>query len=108
RASKKPEQMLTLYSFEASPFCRPVREVLCELEIPYHLVNLGKEQFADMGVNGVHAAVGEYNPVKGGKREQFMAKTNKMMVPYLEDPNTGKAMFESKAIVEYLLETYGG
>ncbi|WP_040512297.1 MULTISPECIES: glutathione S-transferase N-terminal domain-containing protein [unclassified Limnobacter] len=108
RASTKPEQMLTLYSFEASPFCRPVRETLCELEIPYHLVNLGKEQFADMGVNGVHAAVGEYNPVKGGKREQFMAKTNKMMVPYLEDPNTGKAMFESKAIVQYLLETYGG
>ncbi|MFN7504645.1 MAG: glutathione S-transferase N-terminal domain-containing protein [Limnobacter sp.] len=46
--------------------------------------------------------------MKGGKREKFMAKTNKMMVPYLEDPNTGKAMFESKAIVEYLLETYGG
>jgi glutathione S-transferase len=107
RQSIQPEQMLTLYSFEASPFCRPVREVLCELEIPYHLVNLGKEQFADMGVNGVHAAVGEYNPVKGGKREQFMAKTNRMMVPYLEDPNTGKAMFESRAIVQYLLETYG-
>lgn len=106
RKSKKPEQMLTLYSFEASPFCRPVRDVLCELEIPYHLVNLGKEQWADMGLNGVHAAVGEYNPVKGGKREQFMAKTNKMMVPYLEDPNTGKAMFESRAIVAYLLETY--
>ncbi len=108
RKSRQPEQMLTLYSFEASPFCRPVREVLCELEIAYHLVNLGKEQFADMGVNGVHAALGEYNPVKGGKREQFMAKTNKMMVPYLEDPNTGKAMFESKVIVAYLLETYGG
>lgn len=108
RASKRARQMLTLYSFEASPFCRPVREVLCELEIPYHLVNLGKEQLADMGVNGVHAAVGEYNPVKGGKRERFMAKTNKMMVPYLEDPNTGKSMFESRAIVQYLLETYGG
>lgn len=107
RKSVQPEQMLTLYSFEASPFCRPVREVLCELEVAYHLVNLGKEQFADMGVNGMHAALGEYNPVKGGKREQFMAKTNKMMVPYLEDPNTGKAMFESKAIVAYLLETYG-
>lgn len=106
RPSNRPEQMLTLYSFEASPFCRLVREVLCELELPYHLVNLGKEQFADMGVNGVHAALGEYNPVKGGKRERFMAKTNKMMVPYLEDPNTGKAMFESRAIIDYLLETY--
>ncbi|HEX4855778.1 MAG TPA: glutathione S-transferase N-terminal domain-containing protein [Limnobacter sp.] len=107
RKSERPTQMLTLYSFEASPFCRTVRELLCELEIPYHLVNLGKEQFADMGMNGVHAAVGEYTPVKGGKREQFMARTNKMMVPYLEDPNTGKAMFESKVIVDYLLDTYG-
>ncbi|HEX4916281.1 MAG TPA: glutathione S-transferase N-terminal domain-containing protein [Limnobacter sp.] len=106
RPSRAPAQLLTLYSFEASPFCRPVRETLCELEIAYTLVNLGKEQWADMGINGVHAAVGEYTPVKGGKREAFMRKTNKMMVPYLEDPNTGKAMFESKAIVDYLVETY--
>ena len=106
RASNAPAQMLTLYSFEASPFCKPVRELLCELELPYNLVNLGKEQFADMGVNGMHAALGEYNPVQGGKRAQFMAKTNRMMVPYLEDPNTGKAMFESKDIVSYLLSTY--
>ena len=106
RASKAPEQLLTLYGFEASPFCKPVRELLCELELPYNLVNLGKEQFADMGVNGMHAALGEYNPVKGGKRAQFMAKTNRMMVPYLEDPNTGKSMFESSDIVKYLLNTY--
>lgn len=107
RPSKAPEQLLTLYSFEASPFSRVVREALCELEIAYTLVNLGKEQLADMGVNGVHAAIGEYSPVKGGKREAFMRKTNKMMVPYLEDPNTGKAMFESQAIVAYLNQTYG-
>jgi len=29
-----------------------------------------------------------------------------MMVPYLADPNTGKELFESAAIVEYLDETY--
>jgi glutathione S-transferase len=28
-------------------------------------------------------------------------------VPFLEDPNTGLAMFESKAIIEYLEKTYG-
>ena len=27
-------------------------------------------------------------------------------VPYLEDPNTNKAMFESAQIVKYLNETY--
>ena len=29
-----------------------------------------------------------------------------MMVPYLADPNTGTAMFESADIVRYLRETY--
>jgi len=30
-----------------------------------------------------------------------------MMVPYLVDPNTGTAMFESADITAYLLATYG-
>ena len=30
-----------------------------------------------------------------------------LQVPYIEDPNTGVAMFESSAIVEYLEKTYG-
>ena len=31
-----------------------------------------------------------------------------LQVPFLEDPNTGVCMFESKAIIEYLEKTYGG
>lgn len=102
-----PAKPLVLYSFEASPFSRLVRETLCELELPYTLVNLGKEQFADMGAFGVHAAVGEYSPVTGGKREAFMQKTQRMMLPYLEDPNTGESLFESAHIVAYLQRVYG-
>ena len=30
------------------------------------------------------------------------------MVPYLVDPNTGIAMYESAAIQAYLIKTYGG
>ena len=30
-----------------------------------------------------------------------------MMVPYLEDPNTGRGMYESDEIIEYLFQTYG-
>ena len=30
-----------------------------------------------------------------------------MMVPYLVDPNTGAAMYESADIQAYLLKTYG-
>ncbi|MFQ5458533.1 MAG: glutathione S-transferase N-terminal domain-containing protein [Myxococcota bacterium] len=85
RKSKKPEQPLELYSFEASPYCRIVRETLCELEIPYLLHNVGKGS---------------------PRRDAFIARSGKMQVPFLIDPNTGKELFESADIRSYLLETY--
>jgi glutathione S-transferase len=38
--------------------------------------------------------------------EAFVARSGKMMVPYLADPNTGREMHESADIVSYLYETY--
>jgi glutathione S-transferase len=84
--SKPPAQPLELWSFEASPFCRIVREKLCTLELPYRLHNVGRES---------------------PSREAFVARSGKMQVPYLEDPNTQCAMFESADIVAYLDSTYG-
>lgn len=84
-SSKKPDQLLELYSFEASPYCRIVREVLCNLEIPYMLHNVAKGS---------------------PSREAFVERSGKMMVPFLVDPNTGEAMFESADIKSYLLSTY--
>jgi glutathione S-transferase len=86
RPNKAPAKPLELWSFEASPYCRIAREALCELEIPYHLHNVGKG---------------------GAGRAALTEMSGKMMVPYLKDPNTGAAMFESADIVKYLQETYG-
>jgi glutathione S-transferase len=84
--SRAPGQPLDLWSFESSPYCRLVREALCELELPYHL----------------------HNVAKGSRRRAaFVARSGKMMVPYLADPNTGAEMFESADIVRYLRSTYG-
>ncbi|MEZ4408955.1 MAG: glutathione S-transferase N-terminal domain-containing protein [Polyangiales bacterium] len=85
RPAKKPDQPLTLYSFEASPYCRIARERLCELEIPYRLVNVGKGS---------------------PSRPAFVARSGRMRVPYLVDPNTGREMFESADIARYLEDTY--
>lgn len=85
RMARQPEQLLELYSFEASPFCRIVREKLCELELAYLLHNVAK------GSPG---------------RPAFAERAGKVMVPYLVDPNTGVEMFESADIVRYLEETY--
>lgn len=86
RPSRRPATPLELWSFEASPFCRIARETLSELELPYVLHNVGKD---------------------GEGRPDFVARSGKMMVPYLVDPNTGRALFESAEIRRYLNETYG-
>ncbi len=85
RPSRAPEQPLELYSFEGSPYCRIVREVLCSLELPYLLHNVGKGS---------------------PKRDAFLARSGRLMVPYLIDPNTDTAMFESRDIARYLEQTY--
>jgi glutathione S-transferase len=85
RRAKSPDKPLELWSYEASPFCRIVREALCELEIPYVLHNVARGS---------------------PRREAFIARSGKMMVPYLVDPNDDVAMFESADIVAYLERTY--
>lgn len=107
RPSSPPGKPLVLYSFESSPFSRIVRELLCELELPYYLINLGKQQRADMGPAKLRMNIGPYEPVKNSKREAFFKQHGNVQVPYLEDPNTGTALFESADIVDYLKGEYG-
>lgn len=102
KASVAPEQYLTLYSFESSPYSRLVRESLCELEIPYLLINLGKQQRQDMGPAKMRMTLKPYKPLPGTKRDKFFAKHHDVMVPFLEDPNTGVELFESAQIQKYL------
>ncbi|WP_284619240.1 glutathione S-transferase N-terminal domain-containing protein [Aquabacterium humicola] len=107
RPSIAPEQPLVLYSFESSPYSRPVRERLCELELPYQLINLGKGQWSDMGPSAPRVlAPARYKPVPGTKRDAFFQRHGKVQVPYLIDPNHGVEMFESQAILAYLERTY--
>lgn len=108
-ARGKPEQLLHLYGFEASPFCRLVREKLSELEVGYVNHSVAREQIQDIGAFGHRLSIGEYQPVKGGKREGLMKDelSAKLQFPYLIDPNTNTEMYESKDIVAYLEENYG-
>lgn len=105
---REPEQLLELYSFESSPYSRPVRETLCELELAYVLRNMGKAVNADMGPPWVRRLFFADTPVAGRNRERMMARTGRLQVPYLVDPNTDTALYESDDIVRYLRETYGG
>ncbi|MBK8971031.1 MAG: glutathione S-transferase N-terminal domain-containing protein [Hahellaceae bacterium] len=100
------DKPLTLYSFESSPYSRPVRERLCELELAYHLVNLSKQQIADLGPATQRLHLGEYRPLPDSKRARFLAQQGRVQVPFLVDPNTGQSLFESKIILDYLTRTY--
>ncbi len=104
--SKAPDEPLHLWSFESSPYSRLVRERLCELEIPYILHNLGKEQWADIGPARMRIKPGPYHPLPNGPRAALLERVGRVQVPYLEDPNTGKNLFESADILEYLNQTY--
>jgi glutathione S-transferase len=86
RGSRLPEKPLELWSFEACPYCRIARERLCELELPYVLHNVARAS---------------------DRRDGFVARSGRMMVPFLVDPNTGASLFESADIVRYLEATYG-
>lgn len=107
RSGQRPAEGLHLWSFEGSPFSRLVRERLCESEIPYTLHNLGKEHWTEVGPARQRIKPGAYQPIPGGKRDAFFQKHGRVQVPYLEDPNTGEALFESSRILNYLETTYG-
>ncbi|MGQ0619445.1 MAG: glutathione S-transferase N-terminal domain-containing protein [Panacagrimonas sp.] len=107
RPSRAPIQTLELYSFESSPYSRPVREVMSELELPYLLRNFGKARWEDMGPPSVRRTLFPDLPITGRNRLRMRDITGRSQVPYLIDPNTGTAMYESADIIRYLESTYG-
>ncbi|MDB5968431.1 MAG: Glutathione S-transferase, N-terminal domain [Hydrocarboniphaga sp.] len=104
--SRAPAQPLELFSFEASPFSKPVRARMCELELPYRLRNTGKGGWKDFGPPGFRDTLfkGEMRTTRN--RRWLADNTGQVQVPYLIDDNTGTAMYESGDILKYLDRTY--
>lgn len=107
RGKKAPAKDLELYSFEASPYSRPVRELLSALELPYILHNMAKAEWKDMGPPQFRAKLFPDAPLVGRNRKALQERAGKVQVPYLIDPNYGVEMFESAEILQYLETTYG-
>lgn len=83
----RPKLPLELYDREACPFCRLVREALTMLDLQ---------------------AVIHPCPVGGTRyRGAVIERGGKSQFPYLVDPNTGVAMYESADIIAYLYKEYG-
>jgi L-rhamnose isomerase len=97
-----------------SPETSYVRDLKARLDCAHsHLVNIPvdiKELGHAGGLSDTDAKVREKAISACTKwidvAHELGARSGKMMVPYLADPNTGTEMFESVDIVAYLLRTY--
>ena len=106
RPSKRPAKPLQLYSFESSPFARPVRDLLCELEIPYVLRSAGRTRVSDWVPPAVRDTFDMQSEPDQENRKTLLKRAGRVSIPYLVDPNTGEEMAESESIIRYLTETY--
>lgn len=84
----RPAVPLELYEFEGCPFCKKVREAICILDVDVYMFPTPR------GNSEIY-------------RRKIIAEGGKAQFPYLKDPNTGKAMYESDDIIRYLFDTYG-
>ena len=82
---KKSAKPIEFWGYEASPFCKIVREKLVELEIPHVIKTCARGS---------------------PKRNELYQKTGNFQVPFIVDPNTKTNMFESAEIIRYLDSTY--
>ncbi|MDG1943094.1 MAG: glutathione S-transferase N-terminal domain-containing protein [Halioglobus sp.] len=102
-----PQYLLELYSFESSPYARPVRELLCEMEIPYIVRNCGRTQLQEWILPPMRETLKIQPDSDLQNRQQLQRAEGRVSIPYLYDPNTDQGLFESADILEYLRETYG-
>lgn len=93
-----PKPNLTLYEYEASPYCRRVRETLCVLELTALIKPCPRET---LRLEGAFSAVARYKP-------EVLANGGRLLFPFLIDETAGVRLNESEAIVDHLWRTYGG
>ena len=102
-----PEYMLELYSFESSPYARPVRELLCEMEIPYIIRSCGRTRLQEWLLPPVRQRFNITPDSELENRRILQETEGKVSIPYLYDPNTEQGLFESNDILDYLRDNYG-
>jgi len=77
---------LQVWLYEASPFCRIVKEELCAREVPHTQISVPRG----------------YQE----KRQELYDAKGHFQAPFLRDPNNGFETFESTAILKYLQDFY--
>ena len=95
RSAPKPD--LVLYEYEASPYCRRVRETLCILGLPALIKPCPRETLRREGAFSAEAK----------HKREIVASGGRLLFPFLADRTAGVVMNESSAIVTHLWKAYG-
>lgn len=106
RPSIVPLRPLELYSFEASPYARPIRELLCRLELPYILRSCGRSRVEEWLLPRMREKLSIVPASELQNRKSLQSKEGKVSIPYLYDVNTNTGLFESDDITDYLETQY--
>ncbi len=106
KPGREPEYLLELYTFESSPYARPVKELLCEMELPYILRSCGRTDIQDWILPKIRDALQIEHKSLLQNRRELQLKEGRVSIPYLYDPNNEIGLFESDQILEYLQAYY--
>ena len=97
RSRPAPRPQLTLYEYEASPWCRRVRETLCVLDLEADVRPCPR---STLRVEGAYSRTSVYKP-------EVREAGGRLLFPFLVDHTAGVALNQSATIVEHLWTAYG-
>ena len=97
RGQTAPSPELILYEYEASPWCRRVRETLCVLGLRALIKPTPRETLR---------LEGAFSPAARHKAE-VRKRGGRLLFPFLDDRTAGVALNESSDICQHLWEHYG-
>lgn len=88
---------LILYEYEASPYCRRVRETLCVLGLRALILPCPRET---LRLEGAYGSLARH-------KHKIKALGGHLLFPFLEDRTAGVTLNQSAAICEHLWSSYG-
>ena len=94
-----PTPDLTLFEYEASPFCRRVRETLCILGLRTLILPCPRETLRREGAYGTGS--------QHKDKVRDLSSDVKLLFPVLHDRTAGVALNQSAVICEHLWSNYG-
>ncbi len=84
-----------------------MRELLCEMEIPYIVRSCGRTQLKEWIFPPLRDKLNITPDSELDNRRMLQAQEGRVSIPFLYDPNSERGLFESGDILEYLEDAYG-